>query len=191
MHHIYTTKGLILNSVQRGEADKVLTIFTRDMGLIYVFAQGARLEKSKLRYHIEDYSWGTFSLVRGKDIWRLTGAETKRAKKYHYPLLSRLSSTVRRFVHGEDVNEKLFDILESFIDFLDSVDEGMMSDMSLSLESLLILYILNSLGYIGTIKELSNILSLNKFTHEILSEANKFKNLINIHINKAFKESHL
>jgi chromosome segregation protein len=74
MHPIHTTPGFIIDSRPYGEAGKLLSIFTRDFGLVTTSASGIRFEKSKLRYHSQDYSFGSFSLVRGKELWRLTSA---------------------------------------------------------------------------------------------------------------------
>ena len=76
MHPIHTTPGLIIHSRPYGEAGKLLSIFTRDFGLVLANAQGIRLEKSKLRPFIQDYSFGIFSLVKGKELWRLTSAQS-------------------------------------------------------------------------------------------------------------------
>ena len=74
MHAIHTTPGFIIGSRPYGEAGKMLSIFTRDFGLVTATAQGIRLERSKLRYHAQDLSFGSFSLVRGREFWRLTSA---------------------------------------------------------------------------------------------------------------------
>ena len=71
---IITTPGFIIGSRPRGEAGKLLSIFTRDLGLVLASAQGIRLEKSKLRYAARDYSFGEYSFVKGKEFWRLTDA---------------------------------------------------------------------------------------------------------------------
>ena len=60
MHPIHTTLGFVINSRPYGEAGKLLSIFTRDFGLVLANAQGIRLEKSKLRPFIQDYSFGYF-----------------------------------------------------------------------------------------------------------------------------------
>ena len=52
----------------------MISIFTRDLGLVFASAQGIRFEKSKLRPFTRDYSFGQFSFVKGKEYWRLTGA---------------------------------------------------------------------------------------------------------------------
>src|SRR3989338_4347951 len=78
MNPIHTTPGFIIASRPYGETGKILSIFTRDIGLVGAVAQGIRLEKSKLRYHTQDYSFGTFSFVRGRELWRLTDARDQK-----------------------------------------------------------------------------------------------------------------
>src|SRR5690349_10081885 len=75
MYSIITTEGFIIDSRPSGEAGKLLYIFTKDHGLVMATAQGIRLEKSKLRYFIQDYSFGVYSFVKGKEYWRLTNAQ--------------------------------------------------------------------------------------------------------------------
>ena len=75
MHPIHTTPGFIIGSRPSGEAGKMISIFTRDLGLVFASAQGIRFEKSKLRPFTQDYSFGQFSFVRGKEYWRLTSAQ--------------------------------------------------------------------------------------------------------------------
>src|SRR5690349_11857408 len=85
MYAIHTTPGFIIGSRPYGEAGKMLSIFTRDLGLVLAAAQGIRLEKSKLRYSAQDYSFGTFSLVRGKEFWRLTNSAPTSAGESSLP----------------------------------------------------------------------------------------------------------
>jgi DNA repair protein RecO (recombination protein O) len=57
MHHIYHTEGFILSSRNVGEANKILTIYTREIGFVKALAQGVRLVKSKLRFALHDFSY--------------------------------------------------------------------------------------------------------------------------------------
>src|SRR3989344_8517195 len=72
-HHLYQTPGIVLSSSPYGEANRDFRIFTKELGLIRASAQGIRFLKSKLRYAIHDFSYCDLSLVRGKEVWRLTG----------------------------------------------------------------------------------------------------------------------
>ncbi len=73
-YRIYTTEGIILGKKNVGEANQILHIFTRDLGLIRAAVQGVRKESAKLKNHVQLFSWAHVSCVRGKDTWRLTSA---------------------------------------------------------------------------------------------------------------------
>ena len=66
MHHIYTTKAIIIRSIPIGEANKYYFLLTEDLGFIRATAQGVRLDKSKLKGHLQDFCFVEISLVKGK-----------------------------------------------------------------------------------------------------------------------------
>ena len=86
----------------------MLSIFTRDLGLVTAVAQGIRFEKSKLRAFIQDYSFGFFSLVKGKEFWRLTGgqeivnieSQDVIVERGVAELIARLALLLRRLLQG-------------------------------------------------------------------------------------------
>jgi|SRR3989344_6431200 len=160
---VYSTRGFILGSAPTGEASKIYLIYTEDFGLVRARAQSVRLLVSKLRYNLEDYSFGTFSLVRGREIWRLTGTEKiDLPQKQKFSLVrARVLNLIKRLVQGEEKNEKLFKTLLS-------VTEKEMS------EPFILAHILDALGYLDVKK---------------LSEMNE-KQIIQA-VNKALKETHL
>ncbi len=196
MHAIITTPGFILGSVSYGEAGKLISIFTRDLGLVRAVAQGIRFEKSKLRYHVSDYSFGEFSLVRGKEIWRLTNAQEmsssvgaiaddqlRASSSETQEFWARIALLLRRLLQGEEANPQLFEALQGARDFLDG-------DLT-TIESLLVLRIMHTLGYIGDDKDIHAFIYSNDFTSALLELAARKRTMINQHINKALKESHL
>lgn len=195
MHTIHTTPGFIIDSRPYGEADKLITIFTRDFGLVTATAQGIRLEKSKLRYFCQDYSFGTFSLVRGKEFWRLTSAADLNVSgegsvEGVRVLMGRIALLLRRLLHGEEANPDLFDVLEKTRAFL-AANPALTEDQAKTLESIAVLSILNSLGYVGSDSALAPFLDHEPFTVERIGEAAAKRAAINSHINRALKESHL
>src|SRR3989344_8971745 len=110
MHHIYTTQAFVIHSSPYGESCKFLLLFTKDFGMIGAVAQGIRLIKSKLRYHIQDYSFSNISIVRGKEVWRLTGAHGLEEKVQPQIIHIKILKLLKRLLHGEEKNEKLFEI---------------------------------------------------------------------------------
>jgi len=184
MHHLYTTPSFIIYSSPYGESGKFLLLFTKDFGMIGATAQGIRLIQSKLRYHTQDYSFSNISIVRGKDIWRITGAEAHDSIKpssLHIKILKLL----KRLLHGEEKNEKLFDIVELLYTF--SIDE---KDFDI-VEYLTVLRILYTLGYIRNTEKLEGFLVDCQISDEILEKVKSSKSHIIQIINSALKESQL
>ena len=201
MHSIHTTPGFIIGSRPYGEAGKILSIFTRDNGLVTAVAQGIRLERSKLRPFIQDYSIGIYSLVRGKELWRLTSAQEFSVERLSIPvfsrergvsiqeLIARLALLLRRLLQGEDPHPQLFEVLYSCIRFVDQVQ---LSAIELSvLESLVVFRMVHALGYVGTDRTLDQYATTTDISSAILGELTDKRTLMNAHINKALKESHL
>src|SRR6185369_4009724 len=73
-HHIHHTQGFILGSTAVGEANRYITIFTRELGVIGAVEQGIRKIDSKLRYGLQDYAYVRADVIRGKHSWRITSA---------------------------------------------------------------------------------------------------------------------
>jgi len=184
-----------------GEANKYFFIFTREFGLIRAAAQGVRHLKSKLRYGLADYSFCQVSLVRGKEIWRLTSAEKKLSPKIStekgdsekFLLLSRIFSLLLRLLHGEEKNELLFDSVKEGMLFLNNYQEenkNQAEDLA-NLECILALRILSSLGYIGKMADFDQFTTSPYFTRELLAEMGTLKTRAILEINKSLKETHL
>ncbi len=206
MYAIHTTPGFIIDSRPTGEAGKLISIFTRELGLVFASAQGLRLEKSKLRYHTIDYSFGTFSFVRGKEFWRLTSAaeeqkqaisgserrskagSRKQEDRKTQEFFARIALLLRRFLHGEEPHPELFDVLESCRTFL--ADSQLSDEQLQTLESIVVLRILYSLGYVGKLAELDEYVH-GPISTDLLERAFPLRKVINQHINKALKESQL
>lgn len=194
MHHIYHTNGFILNSQNKGEANKMLTIYTREMGLVRAMVQGVRLHKSKLRFSMQDFSYAKVDFVRGKDIWRVTTASNistfpfARASRPSLLIIARISKLLERLCDGEESNEKIFDDFIQALYLLDNTEIEPSSREALELH--LVLRIMDSLGYIGESEALKDYLcgTINLNRTEILLRE---KQSIISHINKALNESQL
>jgi len=194
MHHIYHTHGFILSSKNTGEANKMLTIYTREMGLVRALAQGIRLHKSKLRFTLQDFSYVNVDLVQGKELWRVTSAKhissfpLARSGAFSLVLMTRVSKLIERLCTGESPNENIFDDFIQALYLLD--DENISSSSQEALELHLILRIMNSLGYIGDSAILSKYLS-SSFDYSKTKSLLKERQSIIAYINKALNESQL
>jgi len=194
MHHIYHTHGLIIGSRDLGEANKILTLYTKEMGLIRAMAQGIRLNKSKLRFSLQLFSYANIDLVRGKDFWRLTSARSINTysqiglSKDKTMLVLRIFKLLERFNSAETQNDDIFEDLIFLLNFLNR-DEITKENLE-AVEINLVLRILKNLGYIGNSKIAF------KYTDKKLEDNNVNDILIDrkiivSHINKALSESQL
>lgn len=197
-HHIYQTKAFILGSTDTGEANKMISLFTRDLGLIYTAAQGVRLMKSKLRPSIQDLSFSKVSVVRGKEVWRLTNAEkliSLTDKRIALPIKKMSAEVlffVRRLVQGEERHIELFEFLSTFFEFV-LKNTNFATEHTVGLMLLAKVAILHELGY-GSDEE-----SIRKFIFEFTPETVKIKAVeaescvkeLKTHIDRALESSHL
>jgi DNA repair protein RecO len=194
-HHVYHTEGIILGGSYSGEANKVVRVLTKELGLIVGVAQGARLIRSKLRYSLTDYTHGTFALVRGKNIWRVTNASgynnlTKlfSGEREKFLMCARVLSLVDRLVQGEDKNQELYDIVALGIDFL-SKSPLEIHDI-LNAERIMVLKVLHSLGYCKHVQGLREFIE-KPLTGERMSAMQHVKKEAVKEINDAIRESQL
>lgn len=182
MYSIVTTEGFVLDSKPYGEAGKLLFIFTKDYGLVVATAQGIRLEKSKLRYFVQDYGLYSFSFVKGKEYWRLTNAQSvtdlnSEGKK----LKAKLGSLMRSLLHGEGENLELFEVIRSLFIIRDELILARESDI----ESLLVLRIMHRLGYIGDMGELNSLVNSFDISEKALDLVKDNRVALNKNVNKA------
>lgn len=192
MHHIYHTEGIILGSGNHGETGKYYSIFTRDLGMIYASAQGVRKISSKLRFILQDFAYLKIDLVKGKDFWRITSAsKTNKLEKLSQPetyqVFNNISKLLKRLLAGEDANEDLFvDLLNG----LSILEESETKDELRNIEAIIVLRILNNLGYIGGDEVLKDFIK-SPFEEDIIFKVSKSRTKILYQINKALKETHL
>lgn len=203
-YHIYQTEGFVIESLDKGESNKLLTIFTKDLGLIHASAQGLRTLKSKLRYSLQELSYSTIALVRGKEMWRITNARKlislydRRLPLQLRRMIARILAFVKRLMPEEGKNEELFSLLQELSGFCFN-ERGVFltPDMQPSLQNieatelLTKLRILRLLGY-GTsqifLEKLSQSATL---TQDVLTELYAKRTDARVEIDKALSESHL
>ncbi len=72
---IFKAEGLVLRTRPLGEADKLVTILTREEGKIEGVARGARKTKSRLAAGVDLFTHGRFAFHRGKTWPIITGQD--------------------------------------------------------------------------------------------------------------------
>lgn len=192
-YHVYQTNALILRSIDINDANLFVHAFTRELGLIRAVAKSARRERSKLRYSLQNYTRGNVALVRGKEVWRVTGAkedkniyhELKHDKK-KILLFAHVTNLLDRLIQGEEKNAYLFDVIEGLITFL--LENEIAENEYKALECLVVMHVLYSLGYIPEQVALFDTTTIDiKQVQKLIGSEKDYVRLIN----ESLRESHL
>lgn len=147
MHRIYTSEAIVLGGRTQGEADRLVTLFTKEYGLIRAVSKSVRREASKLRYSLADRSRVLVSLVKGKEVWRITNTMSlgswKSSAEYNRSI-ARVSKLMERLMPPETIETKLFQTFERFLDAAESKTIPVKM-----LEIAVVLHLLRDLGYVA------------------------------------------
>jgi len=71
----YQTEAIVIKKTRLGEADRILTLYTPDMGKIQGVAKGVRRPKSKLSGHLELLTHSMIFLVHGRNLDTIVGSQ--------------------------------------------------------------------------------------------------------------------
>ncbi len=111
------TEVVVLRHSDWGEADRLLTLFSREAGKLRAVAKGVRKMRSRKAGHLEPFTRVKVLLARGRDFWIVTQAETVDA---YLPIGEDLLRTayaayvlelVDRFIYEEGENRPLYQLL--------------------------------------------------------------------------------
>jgi DNA repair protein RecO (recombination protein O) len=195
-YHIYTTKGFVLKGLPSGEADKYYYMLTEELGLVVANARSVRKSESKLSAGLEDFSFGTFSFIRGKHSWKIISSQpeinTYRSLGKHPQkrlALSRFLALTRRLVTGESVHKELFSLTHAFSQALLKA-EGDQKEL-LAIESLAILRLLFELGYMNPRPEYEAMTRNQNFDVENITAVLSLQKQILADINSSLAASQL
>lgn len=72
-----TTTGLVIKEVKIGENDRIITILTKDLGIISAIAKGSLRLKNKLFSSTGLFCYSEFTLFEGKTMYSVNEAEVK------------------------------------------------------------------------------------------------------------------
>ena len=89
----YRTEAIVLRRKDIGEADRILTLFTPQLGKVRVVAKGIRKPRSRKAGHLELFTRAKLLLATGRDLDIITQAEGLDA----YPRDRRESARIRRW----------------------------------------------------------------------------------------------
>lgn len=195
-YHVHKTAGFVLAAFPSGEDNVFLHIFTEELGLVGATAQGARKLESKLRFGLQQYTFGQFSFVHGKISWRVTNAvpfanlfHLFRDDKRKLEICSQISMLLKRLLAGEEKNAGLFHLIRNAFSFL---EHNSLSPEDLDyFEFLFVLRILHNLGYISVSPGLELLAQGAEWSGKAVSDISLHKKEAITAINRAILESQL
>ena len=123
--HIRTVEAVIISHKDFGEADRLVTLFSREAGKIRGMAKGVRKMGSRKAAYLEPFMHSRVVLAKGKTFWILTQAD---GIKQYVSIPESLEKTGRaayvvelaeRFTVEEESSPQLFNLI---IDTLDRID---------------------------------------------------------------------
>ena len=101
----YAASGIVLRRIDLGEKDRILTVFTRELGKLSAVAKGSRRPGSRLGGASEPFTYMKMLLGKGRDLQVLSQADIKES----FP---NVKSDIRRVAHGI----YLLELVNHFVD---------------------------------------------------------------------------
>lgn len=190
MYQKYQTEALVLESRERGEADRAFALYTRDFGLVWARASGVRKESSLMRFALQRGSCVQVGLVRGKNGWRIAGASRPNLLAGTAPgasTFARISLLMLRLVRGEGENTYLFDTLANAQEALRSAPK----EMAATVEVVCVARMLYALGYLSVEGFETLLFTHTSFALPEIEGAKNSENKLLSSINKAIAETQL
>ncbi len=187
MRHKYPTEAIVLHRTPLAEESALLTLLTRDVGLVRARAQGVRKRGAKLAPALATFAESDMVLVAGKEGWRISGA-LLRDNWFHTlsraarTRAARVSTLILRLVHGESPDPVLFETFRGFLTTLTSFPE----DTHDSAECLAALRILSALGL-----DAGDIPEAGLFTSTALSSVAENRSAFIVRVNRGIAASGL
>ncbi len=188
-----TVRAIVVARRSAGEGSVRISLYTDSLGLISALAKSAREERSKLRPHLQVGTTGVFSLVKGRDVWRVTGATSTEnsyfalaGKKSAQEAAARVIAIVRQFIRGEGSDPYLFSVLFGFFRALPEMEE----EYALEAECVAVLRVLAALGYVREDPHMTSFLDISYDAATLKQVRVSRASLVRL-INEAISESGL
>lgn len=188
MYQKYQSEAIVLRGYERGEADRVFLLYTREFGLVWARGSAVRRESSRMRYALQTFSLCAVSLIRGKNGWRIAGAAAPvPLGRMSYRAFARITHLVERLVHGEERNEYLF---QTLLEAHGALEREPLEHQGV-IELLCVARILYALGYISADALGSALFAHTSFALSDITEAAATRGKLLVSVNKALSETQL
>lgn len=189
-YQTYITDALVCGSYDRGNADRLYVLFTREAGMVYAHAQSVRREYSKQRYALQICSHIRATLIRGRHEWKIAGAESRQnlyatcATREERAFVRDLIVLLRRCVQGESPHPALYDEVMEVCAVLDKHHPN-------PLKQIMELRMLYALGYVAPHDAYASLLTPAFPYHHVASLSTEVEQHIATTIEHALMQSQL
>ncbi len=126
----YKTQGFFLEAQDRGEADRLFTVFTKKFGKLKILGRSIRKIKSKLRAGSQLFSLSYIEFIQGRTYKTLTEAIViKRfpslVKNPHkFTIATDIAEKLCFFLRGEESDQKIWKLLLEVFDQLNDAKKS-------------------------------------------------------------------
>jgi DNA repair protein RecO (recombination protein O) len=124
------TEALVMGSIRLREADRIVTLYTRERGRLSAVAKGVRRTRSRIGGRLEPFSLVHVVLYAGRgSLYTITGVETVRSFQRMRESLDRMEQggrlfeAVRRLFPEEESNPAAFNLLVRGVARLSATDD--------------------------------------------------------------------
>lgn len=120
----YSDEGIVLARKNFGEADRILSIYTKNHGRISAIAKGIRRPTSRKRGHLEVFSHIKFQIADGHGIGILTEVETINSFEKIRKDLKKVSlayffcEVIGKITHEHERNDGIFELILNYLEKL-------------------------------------------------------------------------
>jgi len=119
---IYSSEAIVLKNYAYGEADSIVTYFTKDFGLINLFAKSPRKIKSKFGSSLEPLTYSRISFIGREDrlqkIIQSDIIESFQIIRENYKLFFKISEVLGLFIKFLPKREPNIELFNLFMDTL-------------------------------------------------------------------------
>jgi len=125
----YKTRAIIINRLNLGESDRILTLFSPEYGKSKAICKGSRKTKSKFGGHTELFSLVDLVLSTGKSLDIVNDAELVENYFANNPDMAKIKTAyyfaeiINKLLPDHAKNEEVYNLLIYCLEKLDSTDE--------------------------------------------------------------------
>ena len=140
-------RGIVFRAVDYGETSKILTVFTRDEGIISVMARGVKNPKSKKQNLVSVFTEANFELTKSKDFYYIKDGEIIKDNLHLRNNIIKIYVTqlffdiIERTTFKNEKNEMIYDLLIKSIHYLN------LSKKYITILNMFLIKIISILGY--------------------------------------------